>query len=543
MHPELGTQADLEALVGVAREHGVEIALDFAIQMSPDHPWLTEHPEWFQRRPDGSLKFAENPPKRYQDIHNVNWETTTARALGGAARRGAPLVRGRSHDLPSRQPAHQAGAVLGVADRRGPRRTPTRCSSRRRSRARAMMTDARQGRLLAELHLLHVEELEGRADRARRPAAVLARLPTAEPLAQHAGHPSRDARRTAAGPHSSRGSFSRRPSHRATGSTPATRHAKTSRCAKRARSTSTRRSTRWRELSRRAVAPAAQALNERAPSPTRAAARGKVFGGSRRSTTASSDTPGHRATTRCSWSSTSTRPRVVRASATSLPSSGSRLVHRARRAQRAHLALARGRTTSASTPGRSHVLTILCRGRVTAAVSETSTCTSSARAATSVSGRSSAPIRSKVGCGSRCGRRTPRSVSVVGDWNFWSVGADPWTAGHVRGLGRRRCKRDRGSALQVCDHQPFGEDEPARRPGCLPRRAAARHRLHRLRLASRLGDDAWLGSDFRADSLSAPLSTSPELHAGLVAHGVSAGGSSRPSSGNTSSSSASRTSS
>ena len=58
-----------------AGKHGLEIALDFAIQCSPDHPWLEQHPEWFNRRPDGTLKFAENPPKRYQDIYNVNFDS------------------------------------------------------------------------------------------------------------------------------------------------------------------------------------------------------------------------------------------------------------------------------------------------------------------------------------------------------------------------------------------------------------------------------------------------------------------------------------
>jgi len=75
IHPELGTRAEFERLVAVGREHGVEIALDFAIQCSPDHPWLREHPEWFNRRPDGTLKYAENPPKRYQDIYNVNFDS------------------------------------------------------------------------------------------------------------------------------------------------------------------------------------------------------------------------------------------------------------------------------------------------------------------------------------------------------------------------------------------------------------------------------------------------------------------------------------
>jgi starch synthase (maltosyl-transferring) len=79
--PELGTWEDLDALVAAGRESGVEIALDFAIQCSPDHPWLEEHPEWFNRRPDGSLKYAENPPKRYQDIYNVNFESEDWRGL------------------------------------------------------------------------------------------------------------------------------------------------------------------------------------------------------------------------------------------------------------------------------------------------------------------------------------------------------------------------------------------------------------------------------------------------------------------------------
>ena len=84
IHPELGTIADLKALTRAARVHGIDIALDFAIQCSADHPWLTAHPEWFHRRPDGTLKYAENPPKRYQDIYNVNWESSDWRALWDA---------------------------------------------------------------------------------------------------------------------------------------------------------------------------------------------------------------------------------------------------------------------------------------------------------------------------------------------------------------------------------------------------------------------------------------------------------------------------
>jgi starch synthase (maltosyl-transferring) len=73
--PALGSWAEFDAMVAAARAAGLEIALDFAIQCSPDHPWLQEHPDWFNRRPDGTLKYAENPPKRYQDIVNVNFES------------------------------------------------------------------------------------------------------------------------------------------------------------------------------------------------------------------------------------------------------------------------------------------------------------------------------------------------------------------------------------------------------------------------------------------------------------------------------------
>ena len=73
IHPELGTIEDFRALVGAAKDHGLELALDFAIQCSPDHPWIKEHPEWFVWRPDGTIQYAENPPKKYEDIVNVSF--------------------------------------------------------------------------------------------------------------------------------------------------------------------------------------------------------------------------------------------------------------------------------------------------------------------------------------------------------------------------------------------------------------------------------------------------------------------------------------
>jgi starch synthase (maltosyl-transferring) len=73
VHPELGTLEDFDRFVARAGELGLEVALDFAIQASPDHPWVREHPEWFFHRPDGTIKYAENPPKKYQDVYPLNF--------------------------------------------------------------------------------------------------------------------------------------------------------------------------------------------------------------------------------------------------------------------------------------------------------------------------------------------------------------------------------------------------------------------------------------------------------------------------------------
>lgn len=86
IHPELGTLDDFRRLVSACREHGMEVALDFAVQCSPDHPWLREHPEWFRHRPDGSIRYAENPPKKYEDIVNVDFHCKNAAGLWMALR-------------------------------------------------------------------------------------------------------------------------------------------------------------------------------------------------------------------------------------------------------------------------------------------------------------------------------------------------------------------------------------------------------------------------------------------------------------------------
>jgi starch synthase (maltosyl-transferring) len=81
VHPDLGTLEDFRHFVEKARDHGLEIALDLAFQTSPDHPYTREHPEWFRHRPDGTIQYAENPPKKYEDIYPFDFETDRWRDL------------------------------------------------------------------------------------------------------------------------------------------------------------------------------------------------------------------------------------------------------------------------------------------------------------------------------------------------------------------------------------------------------------------------------------------------------------------------------
>jgi starch synthase (maltosyl-transferring) len=86
IHPELGTLADFDHLVAAARARGLEIALDIAFQTSPDHPWVREHPTWFKARPDGTIQYAENPPKKYQDVYPFDFDSEDWRGLWHALR-------------------------------------------------------------------------------------------------------------------------------------------------------------------------------------------------------------------------------------------------------------------------------------------------------------------------------------------------------------------------------------------------------------------------------------------------------------------------
>jgi starch synthase (maltosyl-transferring) len=126
LDPDLGTMGDFDTFVARATELGLEVALDFALQCSPDHPWVRDHPEWFRRRPDGTIRYAENPPKKYQDIHPIEfwpeqeadrvalWEACRDVLLGWAAR-GIRIFR---VDNPHTKPiAFWAWCIAEVRDR------------------------------------------------------------------------------------------------------------------------------------------------------------------------------------------------------------------------------------------------------------------------------------------------------------------------------------------------------------------------------------------------------------------------------------------
>ena len=158
--PELGTLADFDAFVARAAELGLEVALDFALQCSPDHPWVRDHPEWFTRRPDGSIRYAENPPKKYQDIHPIDfwpadeadrvalWEACRDVLLGWADR-GIRIFR---VDNPHTKPV----AFWAWCIERGPPAPPRRRVPRRGVHHPGDDGQAGRGRVQPELHVLHV---------------------------------------------------------------------------------------------------------------------------------------------------------------------------------------------------------------------------------------------------------------------------------------------------------------------------------------------------------------------------------------------------
>ncbi|MCC9312245.1 alpha-1,4-glucan--maltose-1-phosphate maltosyltransferase [Kitasatospora sp. RB6PN24] len=124
VHPDLGTIEDFDAFVARATELGLEIALDFALQASPDHPWVNKHPEWFSHRIDGTIAYAENPPKKYQDIYPINFDqdfdglvAETLRLLRHWMGHGVRIFR---VDNPHTKPVHFWEKVLGEINRTDP---------------------------------------------------------------------------------------------------------------------------------------------------------------------------------------------------------------------------------------------------------------------------------------------------------------------------------------------------------------------------------------------------------------------------------------
>ena len=192
VHPELGTLDDMRALVGAAEQRGIEVALDLAFQCSPDHPWVTEHPEWFAHRPDGSIQYAENPPKRYQDIYPLDfsgpaWRDLWEALLGVAEFWMDQGVRVFRVDNPHTKPF--AFWEWFIAQLR--RRDPGVILLSEAFTRPEVMAELTALRIHPELQLLHVAGLQGRADRLRPRGGRRARrrrLP-GQLLAEHARHP------------------------------------------------------------------------------------------------------------------------------------------------------------------------------------------------------------------------------------------------------------------------------------------------------------------------------------------------------------------
>ena len=192
IHPDLGTFDDFDAFVARAGELGLEVALDLALQAAPDHPWVTSHPEWFTTRADGTIAYAENPPKKYQDIYPINFDNDPEGICAGGAAHRPALDVARGADLPGRQPAHQAAAVLGVAARRDPRQRPGRGLPVRGVHPPGDDARAGRGRLPPVLHLLHLAQRQV-GDRGLPPRAGHRVRPpdAAQLLRQHPRHPAR----------------------------------------------------------------------------------------------------------------------------------------------------------------------------------------------------------------------------------------------------------------------------------------------------------------------------------------------------------------
>ena len=244
IHPDLGTFADFDAFVARARELGLEVAIDLALQASPDHPWVKEHPEWFTTRADGTIAYAENPPKKYQDIYPINFDNDPEGIYAEVERivrlwmgHGVRIFR---VDNPHTKPLKFWERLLAAIRQTDP---DVLFLAEAFTRPAMMATLAKVGFHQSYTYFTWrntKDELTEYLDRAVRPRGG---LHAAELLRQHAGHPARVPAARRPGRRSRSGRCSQRCSARPGVSTPAMSYARTRRCGRAARSTWTRRST------------------------------------------------------------------------------------------------------------------------------------------------------------------------------------------------------------------------------------------------------------------------------------------------------------
>ena len=178
-----------------ARDLGLEVALDIAFQCTPDHPWVRDHPEWFRKRPDGSIQYAENPPKKYQDIYPIDFETPAVAGIVDGAER-ASLTSGSSRECGSfasitRTPRHSPSGN-GLSARFKESHPETIFLAEAFTRPHVMYRAGEAG-VHAVLHLLHLAQHERGNYRLfhRTDAIAGARVFPPESMAEHSGHPAR----------------------------------------------------------------------------------------------------------------------------------------------------------------------------------------------------------------------------------------------------------------------------------------------------------------------------------------------------------------
>ena len=190
VHPDLGTLADFRAFVRAANAEGMEVALDLALQAAPDHPWVAEHPEWFTTLPDGTIAYAENPPKKYQDIYPINFDNDPA-GIGAEVLRIvrhwiAQGVRIFRVDNPHTKPLQFWEWLIATVNAEHPDVVFLAEAFTRP----APLRGPRDGRVPAELLVLHLAQHQGRARGVPRLGVDRhGRLHAPQSLRQHARHP------------------------------------------------------------------------------------------------------------------------------------------------------------------------------------------------------------------------------------------------------------------------------------------------------------------------------------------------------------------